>query len=124
MRNLITAAALLIASNAAAHELTPTYPKFEMSYINNVYVTTLKMWNRREDVSYYQIGVFDEEWNPVPYAASERLIKMEYLGQKSFDIYIHKKDLTKVEFICTTSKLLKQDVESTGVTSRVCSRIK
>lgn len=123
MKYLLTAA-LLFTTNAAAHELTPTYPKFEVSYIDNVYVTTMKMWNRREDVSYYEFGVFDEDFNPILFATPERLIEMDYLEQKNVEIYIHKKDLKKAEFICTTSKLLKQDVESTGVTSRVCSRVK
>lgn len=124
MIRILTAAALLITSGAAAHELTPTYPKFEMSYIDNVYMTTLKMWNRREDVGYYELGVFDEDWNPVPYASADRIIKIDYLGHKTIDVYIHKKDIARTEFICTTSKLLKDDVESAGVTSRVCSRIK
>ena len=45
-------AVALIYTNATAHELTPTYPKMRPSYIEDVSVTQMKMWNRREDVLY------------------------------------------------------------------------
>ncbi len=114
----------LIASSAIAHELTPTYPELRPSYFNDVSVTTMKMWNRRNDVQYYEIGVFDKEWNPVPFASPSRLLKMDYLEHKSFEIYIRDKDVAKVKYICTVSKQLKSDVQSTGVKSRICSKMK
>jgi len=114
----------LVTSSAIAHELTPTYPELKPSYIDEVSVTTMKMWNRRNDVQYYEIGVFDKEWNPVPFATPARLLKLEYLEHKSFEIYIRDKDANRVEYICTISKQLKEDVKSSGIKSRICSRMK
>lgn len=124
MLRMLTAVAFVFGTSATAHEFTPTYPQFKSSFVDGVAVTTMYLWNRRADVSYYELQVYDEEWNPLPFAAQSRLIEMRYLEQKSFDVYIKEEDLKNVEYICTTSKLLKQDVESTGITSRICSRVK
>lgn len=124
MKYVLLAAAVLFGSMAAAHELTPTYPKFRPSYMSGVSVTVMKLWNRREDVSYYELALYDEEWQRLPFAAAERLIKLDYLQSKSFEVYVRDSDLDKLEYICTTSKLLKDDVDSTGITSRICSRVK
>lgn len=124
MKIFYYAVGVMIASSVMAHELTPTYPELRSSYIDDVSVTTMKMWNRRNDVEYYKIQVFDSEWNPVPFATPERLLKLEYLSHKSFEIYIRDKDLNKVKYICTTSKQLKQEVQSSGVKSKICSKIK
>jgi hypothetical protein len=118
------AALILFANSAAAHELTPTYPEIRPSYVNGVSVTTMKMWNRRSDAEYYEINVFDEKWNPVSFATSNRVIKLNYLEHKSFEIYFRDEDKDRVSYICTTSKQLKRDVLSTGVKSKICSRIK
>jgi len=117
-------AAGFLSLEAAAHELTPTYPKLESAYMDGLSVVTMKMWNRRNDVEYYEISIFDKEWNPVPFATTDRLLKLGYLEHKSFDLYIRDKDKNKVEYICTTSKQLKADVKSTGVKSKICSRVK
>lgn len=124
MKRLVGAVAFLLCTSATAHELTPTYPKLRPSYIDNVLVTDLKMWNRRNDVKWYEIHVYDEEWEKVPFATTSKIFEMDYLEHKNFEVYIKRKDRKRVEYICTTSKLLKQDVESTGVKSRVCSRVK
>jgi len=118
------AALILFANSAAAHELTPTYPEIRPSYVNGVSVTTMKMWNRRSDAKYYEINVFDEKWNPVSFATSNRVIQLNYLEHKSFEIYFRDEDKDRVSYICTTSKQLKRDVLSTGVKSKICSRIK
>ena len=120
----LTAAAFVFSTSAAAHELTPTYPEFKPSYVEGVAVTTMSIWNRRQDVSYYEIQVFDQDWNPIQFAAEAKLIQMSYLEKKNFQIYLRESDLNTVEYICTVSKLLTKDVESTGVTSRICSRVK
>lgn len=118
------AALMLVSGNAAAHELTPTYPEIRPSYVNGVSVTTMKMWNRRSDAEYYEINVFDEKWKPVEFATSNRVMHLNYLEHKSFEIYFRDEDKDRVSYICTTSKQLKQDVLSTGVKSKICSRIK
>ena len=118
------AALVLFANSAAAHELTPTYPEIEPAYVDGVSVIKMKMWNRRSDASYYEVDVYDDEWKSVPFATPEKIIKLGYLEHKSFELYIRDADCDKVSYICTTSKQLKQDVQSTGIKSRICSRVK
>ena len=118
------AALILFFNSAAAHELTPTYPEIEPAYVDGVSVIKMKMWNRRSDASYYEVNVFDGEWKLVPFATSEKIMKLGYLEHKSFELYIRDADCDKVAYICTTSKQLKQDVQSTGIKSRICSRVK
>jgi hypothetical protein len=124
LHNVYAAALTLFACSAAAHELTPTYPEIRPSYINGVSVTTMQMWNRRSDALYYEVNVFDSEWNPIPFATPNRILYMGYLSHISFDIYIRDNDINKISYICTTSKQLKEDVISTGIKSKICSRIK
>lgn len=111
-----------MASPVKAHELTPTYPELKPSFIEGVYVAKMKMWNRREDAEYYEINVYDEKWNSIPFAAVDRIFKISYLEHVNFEVYVKKSDKDKVEFICTTSKQLKDDVKSTGIKSMICSR--
>ena len=118
------AALILFANSAAAHELTPTYPEIEPAYVEGVSIINMKMWNRRNDASYYEINVYDKEWNSIPFASADKILKMEYLEHKKFYIYLRDEDTDMVTYICTTSKQLKQDVQSTGIKSRICSRVK
>ena len=55
---------LLLCTSVAAHEMTPTYPKWKTSYIDGIHKATMEMFNTRADVKYYEIGIFDEEWKP------------------------------------------------------------
>ena len=118
------AALILFANGAAAHELTPTYPEIEPAYVDGVSVIKMKMWNRRSDASYYEVNVYDQDWESVPFASPEKVMRLEYLEHKSFELYVRDVDTDNVTFICTTSKQLKQDVQSTGIKSRICSRVK
>jgi len=118
------AALILVTNSAAAHELTPTYPEIEPAYVEGVSVIKMKMWNRRSDASYYEVNVYDDEWKSVPFATPEKVMKLGYLEHKSFELYVRDPDRDRVTYICTTSKQLKQDVQSTGIKSRICSRVK
>ena len=125
MKKLYYALAMMLMSVAvSAHELTPTYPVIESAYLTGVSTIKMSLWNRRNDAKYYEINVYDVDWNPVDFATTERLMKVEYLERKSFDIYIRDDDKDKVEYICTVSKQLKEDVKSSGIKSRICSRMK
>ena len=115
---------VLFGTQAIAHEMTPTYPELRPSYMDGLSSINLNLFNRREDVSYYEIEVFDEEWVPVPFAAKEKLIKINYLGRIDLQIYIRDNDKNRVTYICTLSKILNGDVQTSGVTSRICSKIK
>jgi hypothetical protein len=104
--------------------MTPAYPKFKSSYIDRVLVTTLKLFNRREDVSFYEVEVFTGEWKPVAFATSSKVLKVGLNKTKSFDVYIRNVDIKKAVYICTSSKLFKGTKKITLVSSRICSKIK
>jgi len=115
---------VLSAGVALAHEMTPTYPKLIPSHLDNVYMTTMEMFNKRDDVEFYEIGVFDKDWNPIPFVSSYKVIKLRYLGHVSFDIYIRKEDVSRAEYICSKSKLRKDSVTRAAINSRICSKFK
>ena len=77
--------ALCLCSSLHAHEMTPAYPKLKSSYVEGVSVTNLKLFNRRNDVSWYKIGVFTDKWKPVPFASTSNVIEVGYNKRKSFD---------------------------------------
>lgn len=112
-----------LSGGAYAHEMTPTYPTFKYSHLNNVLKTTMEMFNKRQDVEYYEIAVFDKDFNPVPFVTAYNIIKIKYLGHVYFDIYIREADLDKVYYICSQSKLRKDSNVRTAVTSRICSKV-
>lgn len=118
---------LMLASFATAvnaHEMVPTYPKLERSHLDGISRTTMAMFNKRADVEYYEIGVFDEDFNPIPFVTSYNVIKIEYLGRVTFDVYIRDIDVNKATYICSQSKLRKEDLSRTAISSRICSKFK
>ena len=124
MKKLIVMLFMLVSSPSMAHEMTPTYPKLSPSHLDNVYKVTMEMFNKRQDVEYYEIGVFDKEWKPIPFVTSYQVIKLRYLGHVTFDVYIRKVDVSRAEYICSKSKLRKDDGSRTSVSSRICSKFK
>lgn len=123
MLNSIRAALILLAlpfGSALAHEMTPTYPKFSESFMSGISVTTLNIFNKRKDVSYYEIGVFTKEWKPVAFVSQYKVIPMKYLDTLSFDLYVNNSSLHTVVYICSISKL----GAGSTVASKICSRVK
>ena len=116
---------LALSSTASAHELTPTYPKLRSSYVDGVSVTSMLLFNRREDIQYYEIEVFNRDWKRSSFATSNRILKVNYLERKSFEVYIRDKDEDTATYICTKSKLIKddQEVERSFIASRICSKL-
>ena len=112
--------ALLPFCSAVAHEMTPTYPTFTQSFMAGISVTTLKLFNKRRDVAYYEIGVFTDEWEAVPFVSQYTVIPMEYLDTVSFDVYVSNLSLGSVEYICSVSQIQA----GSTVSSKICSRIK
>ena len=47
---------LLFPLSAFSHEMTPTYFKFERSHLDGVYKTQVKLFNKRKDVEFYELG--------------------------------------------------------------------
>jgi len=124
MRYFIGGLLALFAVNAMAHEMTPTYPKLRPSHLDNVYVTTMEMFNKRNDVEYYDIGVFDKDFKPIPFVSKYNVIKLKYLGHVTFDVYIRKADVSRATYVCSTSKLRKDDKKRTAISSKICSKFK
>jgi len=120
MRFVITAVALLFFSSATAHEMTPAHLKL-VPVEDGIYETTIKMLNRRDDVEFYEITVFDGEWNPLPFGSYHRVFKLPYLKRKDVKVYFQEKIINKLIYVCTTSKIFKG--QGTFVSSRICSKV-
>ena len=116
--------AVCLCSSLHAHGMTPAYPKLESSYVEGVSVANLKIFNRRSDVSWYEIGVFTDNWKPVPFASTANIIEVGYNKKKIFDVYIRSRDIAKAVYICTESKVFKGKEQVTLIASRICSKIK
>jgi hypothetical protein len=116
---------VVIGGHASAHQFTPTYPKFETSFVQGVQQAKMELFNTRRDVWFYEIDVFDKDWNKLPFASSQgKVVRIEHLETKNIDVYVKNQDISKVTYICTESRLLKQDVKGTAVASRICSKVK
>lgn len=125
MKSLIAGIALvLFASVSQAHEMTPTYPTLGPSHIDGLYKTTMQMFNKRADVEYYEIGVFDKDFNSIPFVSSYNVIKIKYLGHVTFDVYLRKADVERATYVCSKSKLRKEDITRTAIASKICSKFK
>lgn len=75
-------------------------------------------------MTYYEISVFDGQWNPIPFAATDKIVEVKYLQRKFIDIYIREKDKSRAVYICSKSKLPPDGAMITMVSSRICSKIK
>ena len=106
-----------------AHEMTPAYPKLTISHVEGVNKASLEIFNKREDVEYYEIGVFTKDWKPVNFVTSYTLIRLKYLGHMKFDVYIRDEDKDKAVYICSQSKLRSDAQSVTAVSSRICSKL-
>ena len=115
---------LFLCGSVAAHDMTPTYPKWQMSFIPSAKMTTMQMFNKRKDVQWYEIGVFDKEWNLLPFVTRYKILRVKYLSRVKFDVYISDEYENSAEYICSTSKLRGNDNFKPIVESRICSRFK
>jgi hypothetical protein len=115
---------VLLSSSVVAHDMTPTYPEWKMSFIPSAKMTTMQMFNKRQDVQWYEIGVFDKEWNLLPFVTRYKILRVKYLSRVKFDVYISDEYLDNAEYICSTSKLRGNDNFKPIVESRICSRFK
>lgn len=115
---------LFASGYVSAHEWMPTYPELRQSFIPDAYVTNMQLFNKRSDVEFYEIKVYDKDFNPVKFATPKRILKVEYLKREKVDIYIKREDRNKAVYICSKSKLVSEDVSATIIASRICSKIK
>jgi len=122
MIKLFFIAALFLAGKVSAHEMTPTYPNLVPSYVDGLVSAKMTMFNARKDVDYFEIGVFDDEWNPVPFAASAKILRVPHGSSKTFEVFVRHKDKNRATFICSLSKLRTDSSARAIVSSKICSR--
>lgn len=109
---------------ANAHQFLPTYPKFEPSFVQGVVQTKMELFNRRKEIGFYEVGVFDKDWNKIPFATESKIIQINYLERKNIIVYLKKEDLNQALYICTESKIKREDIQATSIASKICSKIK
>jgi hypothetical protein len=109
---------------AQAHQFTPTYPQFSAAFVDGVVYTKMEIFNKRREVEYYELGVFDVDWKPVQFAAEDQILRVRYLETKKITVYVKSEDLPRVVYICTESRLRREDVKDTVISSKICSKVK
>jgi hypothetical protein len=116
---------LLVALPIQAHQFTPTYPKLEQSFVPGVKYAKLKLLNKREEIEYYEISVFDGNWNKIPFATSnKKILAVPYLQTEKIEVYIKDKDAKGPLYICSKSKIRKGQGSVAAIASRICSKVK
>lgn len=122
MIKVLFIAALFLAGKVSAHEMTPTYPPLVPSYVDGLVSAKMTMFNARKDVEYFEIGVFDDEWNPVPFAATAKILRVPHGSSKTFEVFVRQEDKKRATFICSLSKLRTDSSARAIVSSKICSR--
>lgn len=84
----------------------------------------MSMFNRRKDVRFYEIGVFDKQWKPIPFVTSYKILKLEYLNHIEFEVYIREENVKSAEYICSLSKLKDNADSKPLLATKICSRFK
>lgn len=115
---------ILLSGQVSAHQWTPTYPDLTPSYVDGVYKVTMTLYNARRDIEWFEISVYDDDWETVPFATVDRVVNVKHLSRKKIDIHIRAKDRNRVRYICSRSKILTDAKRGTVINSRICSKIK
>lgn len=115
---------IVFSYSAFAHEMTPTYPKWKYAYMDDLLVTRMEIFNKRSDVEYYELGVFDKDWRPIPFVSQYTILNIKYLERVEVDVYIREIDKFNAEYICSRSKMKTEDLKSSSISSKICSRFK
>ena len=125
MKKIMLLLTLLSGQASLAHDFTPTYPKLETTHIAGALKASMKLFNKRDDIRYYRVGVFDDEWNKIPFIVQGgKVINVEYLDTKRFDVYIQESKRKDVTYICTKSLTLQDGSTKSIMASRICSKVK
>ena len=116
---------LLSGQASLAHDFTPTYPKLEITHIDGVLKASMKLFNKRDDIRFYRVGVYDNDWKKIPFIVTGgSVINVEYLESKRFDVYIQESNRDRVSYICTKSLTLQDGSTKSILNSRICSKVK
>jgi len=124
MFRYVIALMIVLSCSANAHQFLPTYPKFQNSFVEGVVYTKMELFNKRKEIGFYELGVFDGDWNSITFATESKIIRVNYLETKYINVYIKKEDLKRAVYICTESKIRKEDIQATSIASKICSKIK
>ena len=124
MFRYVIALMMVLSCSANAHQFLPTYPKFQNSFVEGVVYTKMELFNKRKEIVFYELGVFDGDWNSIAFATESKIIRVNYLETKYINVYIKKEDLKRAVYICTESKIKKEDIQATSIASKICSKIK
>ena len=114
----------LLSCGAYAHEMTPTYPILTPSYVDGVSKVEMHLFNKRTDARYYEIGVFDKDFNPIPFVSSYHIVSLNYLKHLNFAVYISDKDKDRAVYVCTRSLIQANEDAKAFVASKICSKFK
>ena len=115
---------MLFSHSAFSHEMTPTYPMWKYAYMDELLVTRIEVFNKRNDVEYYELGVFDKDWKPIPFVSQYVILNIPYLERVEVDVYIREIDKFNAEYICSRSKIKTENLKSSSISSKICSRFK
>jgi hypothetical protein len=124
MFQLLLLALMWVSVPAYSHQFTPTYVKFAPSFVEGVAQTKMELFNKRREVEYYEVGVFTEDWQPVSFASENKITHVRYLETKKINVYVKFQDVKRVVYICTESRLRREDVRDTVISSKICSKVK
>ena len=117
----------LICGSATAHQWTPSHVELRPSYVSGIHTATMKFYNSRDDVEYYQVQVFDGQFNPIKFAiqggSNSDVIHARHRQYKTVDVYVPSYEAVRVVYICTRSMILKKFETASLVSSRICSKV-
>jgi len=124
LRYIMALVILTMCGYASSHAWTPTYPQLLPSHEKNIYRVEMLLWNSRADNFYYTFEVFDKDFIPIKFGTPERTVYVGYLERKTINIYIREIDIERAVYVCSRSRIVKQNETASLVASRICSKIK
>ena len=115
---------ILISANTFAHEQTPTYGSWSPSHIEGVVKTEIEIFNKRADVSYFEIGVFDLDWQMQTFVTTWNILEVKQHERKRAVIYMTEGNSLGAEYICSISKIRSADQTQAALASQICTRLR
>ena len=119
--------AIFLSVEVSAHQWTPTYPEFRLSYISGIHTTDMKLYNTRDDVDYYQIQVFDGYFNPIKFAINggqSDVVNVPFRKKRTVSVYVPSNEFSRVVYVCSRSMILREEETASLLASRICSKVK
>ncbi len=115
---------ILISANSIAHEQTPTYGSWSPAHIEGVVKTEIEIFNKRSDVTFFEIGVFTPDWEYMTFVTSYNILEVKQYERKTAVIYMTEANSLGAEYICSVSKIRSSDQTQTALASQICTRLK